>query len=218
MDKLDTLERFNFYRQATAAFQARIYAAAHPVRLAAGASIFRQGDECTGLAFVGRGSVRVFKTAETGREITLYHVEDGQSCLVNMLSVLASRPALATATTEVPTAGVVIPGSVMREWVKKNDLVRDYVVETMAERLIDYMTLFEEVAFGKMDARLVAFLLHRFDSGPFIAATHEEIAAELGTAREVVSRLLREHVRAGAIESSRGHLELRDRAALRART
>jgi CRP/FNR family transcriptional regulator len=217
MDKLDTLNRFAFYRQAPAAFQTRIAAAAEPLSVAAGADLFRQGEECSELAFVGRGSVRVFKTSETGREITLYHVEDGQSCLVNMLCVLVGRPALATARSEVPTEAVVIPGAAMREWVKTSDLVRDYVIETMAERLIDYMTLFEEVAFGKMDARLAAFLLHRFDSGPFIAATHEEIAAELGTAREVVSRLLRELVRTGAIEVGRGRLELRDEAVLRER-
>lgn len=217
MDKLDTLNRFAFYRQAPAAFQTRIAAAAEPLSVAAGAELFRQGDECRELAFVGTGSVRVFKTGETGREITLYHVEDGQSCLVNILSVLVGRPALATARSEVPTEGVVIPGAAMREWVKTSDLVRDYVIETMAERLIDYMTLFEEVAFGKMDARLAAFLLYRFDAGPFIAATHEEIAAELGTAREVVSRLLKELVRIGAIEAGRGRLELRDEAVLRER-
>jgi CRP/FNR family transcriptional regulator len=217
MDKLDTLNGFAFYRQAPATFQATIAAAAEPLNVAAGADLFREGDECPVVAFVGRGSVRIFKTGETGREITLYHVEDGQSCLVNMLSVLVGKPAVATARSEVPTEGVVIPGEVMREWVKTSDLVRDYVIDTMAERLIAYMTLFEEVAFGKMDARLAAFLLHRFDSGPSIATTHEEIAAELGTAREVVSRLLKDLVRTGAIEVGRGRLELRDETALRQR-
>lgn len=217
MTTLDTLDRFSFYRQASAAFQSRIVAAAQPLSVGAGAGLFRQGEECTELAFVGRGSVRVFRTGETGREITLYHVEDGQSCLVNMLSVLVGRPALATAITEVPTEAVVIRGSTMREWVKTNDLVRDYIIEMMAERLIAYMTLFEEVAFGKMEARLAAFLLHRFESAPAIGANHDEIAAELGTAREVVSRLLKELVRSGAIDARRGSLELRDRTILRER-
>jgi CRP/FNR family transcriptional regulator len=79
------------------------------------------------------------------------------------------------------------------------------------------MTLFDEVVFGKMDARLAALLAHRFESETSINATHEEIAAELGTAREVVSRLLKELVRVGAIDASRGRLELRDRAILRDR-
>lgn len=217
MDKLDTLNGFAFYRQAPAALQARIAAAAEPLSVAAGADFYREGDECRELAFVGRGSVRVFKTGETGREITLYHVEAGQACLVNMLSVLVGKPAVATARSEVPTEAVVIPGAAIREWVKTSDAMRDYAIETMAERLVDVTILFEEVAFGKMDARLAAFLLHRFGSRPFIAATHEEIAAELGTAREVVSRLLKEFVRTGAIEVGRGRLELRDESVLRER-
>jgi CRP/FNR family transcriptional regulator len=218
LDSLDTLSGFSFYRRAPAAFQARIVAAAEPLTAAAGVDLYREGDLCTELAFVGSGSVRIFKTAESGREITLYHVEEGQSCLVNMLSVLVAKPAVATARTDVPTEGVVIPGATMREWVKTSELVRDYVVETMAERLIAFMTLFEEVAFGKTDRRLAAFLVHRFESHPVVAATHEEIAAELGTAREVVSRLLKDLVRAGAIEVGRGRLELRDAAILRERS
>jgi CRP/FNR family transcriptional regulator len=217
MDKLDTLNRFAFYRQVPAAFQASIAAAAQPMAISAGADLFRQGDECTELAFVGKGSVRIFKTGEMGREITLYHVEEGQACLVNMLSVLVGKPAIATARSEVRTEGVVIAGSAVREWVKASDLIRAYVIETMAERLIAFMTLFEEVAFGKMDARLAAFLLHRFESTPSVAATHEEIAAELGTAREVVSRLLKDFAGAGAIEVGRGRIELRDEAILRER-
>jgi CRP/FNR family transcriptional regulator, anaerobic regulatory protein len=172
MDKLDTLNRFAFYRQAPIALQARIAAVAEPLSVAAGVNVYREGDKCEELVFVGRGSVRIFKTGETGREITLYHVEDGQACLINMLSVLVGKPAVATARSDVPTEGVVIPGAAMSDWVKTSDLVRDYAIATMAERLFDVMTLFEEVAFGKMDARLAAFLLHRFGSRPSIAATH----------------------------------------------
>lgn len=215
VDRLDTLNGFAFYRQAPAAFQATIATWAEPISVAAGADLFREGDVCRDLAFVGTGSMRVFKTGETGREITLYHVEAGQTCLVNMLSVLADEPAVAAARADVPTEAVVIPAAAIRDWVKTTDAMRDYAIATMAERLVDVMTLFEEVAFAKMDARLAAFLLHRFASGPFMAATHEEIAAELGTAREVVSRLLKELARTGAIEVGRGRLELRDESVLR---
>jgi CRP/FNR family transcriptional regulator len=217
MDKLEALGRFAFYRQAPAGLQAAIAAAAEPLSVSPGADLFQEGDECEALALVARGSVRVFKTGERGREITLYHVEDGQSCLVNMLSVLVGKPAVATARSEAQTEGVIIPRAAVRTLVQASDLVRAYAIETMAERLIAFMTLFEEVAFGKMDARLAAFLLQRFESKPFVAATHEEIAAELGTAREVVSRLLKDFATAGAIEVGRGRLELRDEAILRER-
>ena len=217
MNKLEALGKCAFYRQAPTALQAAIAAVAEPLSVSPGADLFREGDECEALALVARGSVRVFKTGEGGREITLYHVEDGQSCLVNMLSVLVGKPAAATARSEAPTQGVIIPGAAVRALVEASDLVRAYAIETMAERLIAFMTLFEEVAFGKMDARLAAFLLQRFESKPLVAATHEEIAAELGTAREVVSRLLKDFATAGAIEVGRGRLELRDEAILRER-
>lgn len=214
-DKLDTLNGFAFYRRAPTTMQATIAAAAEPRTVAPGSVLFHEGDECRELALVGSGNLRVFKTADLGREITLYHVEAGQACLVNMLSVVVGKPAVATARSEVATDVVVIPGAAIREWVETCDAMRIYAIETMAERLVDVLTLIEEVAFAKMDARLAALLLHRFAARPFLAATHEEIAAELGTAREVVSRLLKEFARTGAIEVGRGRIALRDVSVLR---
>ena len=215
VDKIDTLNGFAFYRQAPAAVQAAIAAEAQRLSVEAGADLFREGDVCRELALVGHGSIRVFRTGELGREITLYHVEAGQACLVNMLSVLMGKPAVATARSDVPTDGVVIPGAAIRELAKASYAIRDFAMETVAERFADVLTLVEEVAFARMAARLAAFLLHHFASQPFVAATHEEIAAELGTAREVVSRLLRELARTGAIEVGRGRIELRDVSVLR---
>ena len=186
--------------------------------LPAGVFFYREGDLCPSFALVGRGEIRVFKTSVTGREITLYHVQDGEPCLVNVLCVFLGRPAMASAIVEAPTDAVVVPAAVFREWVSAYDSVRRFVFETMAARVVDVMTLVEEVAFGKMDARLAQLLVRRFSMKGLalrvLSTTHEELAAELGTAREVVSRLLKEFERLGAIGLARGRVDLRDGALL----
>ena len=218
MDKLSILERFAFYQQAPAPEQVRLAQATAAVRLQAGGSFYREGDLCPSFALVGRGEIRVFKTSVTGREITLYHVQDGEPCLVNVLCVFLGRPAMASAIVEAPTDAVVVPAAVFREWVSAYDSVRRFVFETMAARVVDVMTLVEEVAFGKMDARLAQLLVRRFSMKGLalrvLSTTHEELAAELGTAREVVSRLLKEFERLGAIGLARGRVDLRDGALL----
>ena len=175
---------------------------------------YREGDACGQFALVGTGSIRVFKVGETGREITLYHVRDGEACLINMLCVLLGRPAMACAVTEKQVDAVIVPGGAAREWVDTDSTIRSFVLEAMGQRLVDVMTLVEEVAFRRMDDRLARLLLQRFVRFRVIPATHEDIAAELGTAREVISRLLKEFARQGAIGIARGQIELRDEQVL----
>lgn len=185
---------------------------------AAGTFLYHEGDKCDQFALVGTGSIRVFKTTITGHEITLYHVQDGQACLVNMLSIFLQRPAMATAVVEVPTEAVIVPAISFRNWVDSDDAMRKFIFESMAVRLIDVMVLAEELAFRKLDQRLARSLLDHFSTKahpfPVLAMTHDELARELGTAREVISRLLKEFERLGAIGISRGQIELLDKNAL----
>jgi CRP/FNR family transcriptional regulator len=215
MNKLAILEMFPFYRQSPPPLRAAVMEAAEYARLAPGAFFYHAGDVCGHFALVGRGSIRVFKIGETGREVTLYHVQDGEACLINMLCVILARPAMATAQVECATEAVILPGALVREWVGTSGPVRDFIFEAMATRVVDVMTLVEEIAFHKTDSRLATLLLQRFATLRVISATHQDIAAELGTVREVVSRLLKEFTRRGAIQLARGHLELRDEAILR---
>ena len=215
MDKTGVLEKFSFYREAPPPLRGKIFEKGAFAALPTGATFYREGDSCEKFAVVGRGNIRVFKTAESGREMTLYHVQDGQPCLVNMLCILLSRPAMATAVVEAPTEAVVLPGATFRDWVNDHAVVRSYLFETMAQRLIEVMSLAEEIAFGKMDRRVAALLIQRFSRNRAFAATHEELAVELGTAREVVSRLLKDFERMGAIAMARGRLELRNASLLR---
>lgn len=219
MDKMTILAQLAFYTDAPPGLQRSIAAAASHVSLGAGEVFYREGDVGEVFAVVGSGDIRVFKTSGTGREISLYHVQDGEPCLVNMLCVFLGRPAMASARAEAPTEAVVIPAPRFREWVRSDDSVRNFVFETIATRFVDVMTLVEEVAFRKMDVRLAELLLRRFSHKgvPLGVAetTHEELAAELGTAREVVSRLLKEFERTGMVSVARGRLELRDGGQLR---
>lgn len=215
MDKQDILERVDFYRDAPAELQSSILATARYVKLAPGDWIFREGEPSSHFAAVGTGSIRVFRIGATGREITLYHVRSQQASLVSMLSVLLGRPAIATARAEVATEAVLLPATALRAWVSISDPMRKFIFETMTRALADVTTLLEDVAFRTMESRLASLLLQHFVMARVISMRHEDIAAELGTAREVVSRLLENYERRGAIHLSRGRIEARDEAVLR---
>jgi CRP/FNR family transcriptional regulator len=214
MDTSRILEQFSFYRQAAKA-QRAIYAdAAEGVSLLEGDVFYREGGEIGGVALVGSGDIRVFRSGESGREITLYHVRGGECCFVNMMCVLLRRPALANAHAEAITEAVILRPEVFREGVRSDDSLREFVFESTASRMVDVITLIDEIAFRRVDARLEDLLLQRFSRQQTIDTTHELIAAELGSAREVISRLLKELERRGAIVLGRGHITLRDNAKL----
>lgn len=215
MDKQDILDGIAFYREAPAELQAGIASVARHVRLTPGDVLFREGETPGQVAALGAGSVRVFRVGSTGREVTLYHVRGRQASLVGMLSILLGRPTIATAQAEVATEAVVFPAAAVREWVDSNEAVRRFVFETVTQALVDVTSLLEDVVFRSMDSRLAALLLAHVDADGVIAMRHEDIAAELGTAREVVSRLLEGFERMGAVRRSRARIEIRDDALLR---
>lgn len=211
------LQACDFYVAASAGERHGLVEAANYVRLPEGALFYREGELCGHFALVGGGDLRVFRTGSNGREITLYHVRDRQPCLVNMLSVFLGRPAMASAVADAPTEAVVVPAPVFQRLIATSDVVRWFVFETMAARLVDVMTLVEEISVRRMDARLAALLLRTFAlhaSDNVIASTHDALAAELGTVREVVSRVLKDFERNGAIRLGRGRITLVDQRLL----
>lgn len=214
MDKQDILDGIAFYREAPPELQAGIASVTRHVELARGDVLFREGETPSQVAALGAGSVRVFRVGSTGREVTLYHVRGRQASLVGMLSVLLGRPTIATAQAEVASEAVLFPAAALREWVDTSEAVRRFVFETVTQALVDVTTLLEDVVFRSMDSRLAALLLQHVDSDGVIAMRHEDLAAELGTAREVVSRLLEGFERVGAVCRARARIEIRDDALL----
>jgi CRP/FNR family transcriptional regulator, anaerobic regulatory protein len=216
LDKLEILERFGFYRHAPSDLRSKMLGAARYLNLEPGEWLFREGERARQFAAVGAGSVRVFRIGATGRQITLYHVRAQESSLVGMLSVLLDRPVVATAQAEVASEVVVVPAADLRDWVSTSEAMRSFIFETMTRALVDVTSLLEDVAFSTMESRLVDLLLTHADELRMVQMRHDDIAAELGTAREVVSRLLEGFERRGAIVLSRGRIGIHDEVALRA--
>lgn len=168
-------------------------------------------------ALVTEGLLRVFRADENGREITLYTVGPGECCIINVLSLLSNRTSIAEAVVEEPSQALIYPGGRFRHWMAKHESMRSFVFGLLTDRVDGMMALIEEVAFRRMDRRLASYLLDRSRRGESheIRLTHETVAAELGTAREVISRLLKAFERKGAVALGRGLIQILDEDALR---
>jgi CRP/FNR family transcriptional regulator len=215
VNKQDILEGFAFYRDAPREVRASMFEAGRYLKLTPGEALFSEGEAASHFAALGSGRLRVYRIGSTGRQITLYHVGPRESSLVGMLSVLLGRPLVATAQAETTTEVVLLPASALREWVGASEAMRAFIFETMTRALVDVATVLEDVAFRSMESRLAVLLIeHARDNQP-IRMRHDDIASELGTAREVVSRILESFARQGAIGLSRGRIVVRDVVALR---
>ena len=193
-------------------FQQKAFFARIPV----GRDVFVEGDQVDAIALLISGVVRVYKIGETGREITLYRFGNGESCILTANAILSQKSFPAVATVEKDAEAVMIPSDIFRDWVRRYDLWREFVFELLSQRLSSVMAIVEEVAFRRMDARLVSLLIERSQRSDLIHMTHQEIAAELGSSREVISRILEDLSAQGMIEVSRGMIKITDQEALQA--
>lgn len=185
----------------------------------AGTVLFSEGAECEVYVLVLEGSVRVQKTSESGREIVLYRVERGQTCVLTTACLMTSTEYGAEGVAETPVKAAVLSASAFQALLDVSPVFRRFVFTVYAGRIADLLMLIEEVAFGRVDMRLAQTLLahaRRDGSGATVTTTHQSLATELGTAREVVSRQLKEFERRGWVALSRGRIVIRDEAALRA--
>jgi CRP/FNR family transcriptional regulator len=187
-------------------------------RIPAGRDIFIEGDHVDGIALLISGVVRVYKIGETGREITLYRFGLGESCILTANAILNQKNFPAIASVEKEAEAVMIPAQIFREWVRRYDLWRDFVFELLSQRLSSVIMIVDEIAFRRMDVRIASLLLNRGQIQNPIHMTHQEIASELGSSREVISRLLEDFSEQGIIRSGRGELEILDTNALKLRS
>jgi len=188
--------------------------ASRVVALPAGSRIFGPGQAPQNLLLLLSGTVRVQQLSESGREIVLYRVSAGESCVLTTACLMAFEDYLAEGIAETPVEAVAIPRAAFDEAMGRSPVFRRLVFGTFSRRVTDLCRVIDEVAFSRIDIRLAQKLLKLADGGGHVTQTHQQLAAELGTAREVISRQLQEFQRRGWVAAGRGDVSLTDAAAL----
>jgi len=184
--------------------------AAFLARISAGHDVFLQGDSVDAIALLISGVVRVYKIGETGREITLYRFGHGESCILTANAILSQKSFPAIATVEQEAEAVMIPADKFRLWVKRYDPWREFVFDLLSDRLSTVMAVVDDVVFQRMDRRVSSLLLNKSKILHPIRTTHQELASELGSSREVISRILEDLSQRGLVEVGRGTVEILD--------
>jgi CRP/FNR family transcriptional regulator len=160
--------------------------------------------------FLLEGSVRVFKNSEEGREITLYRVSPGELCLLSINSMVTGQTYPAAARAETNLRGLMIKANQFREEMNQSEEFRNFVLRNLIDRMTEVMSLVSDIAFRRLDLRLACFLGQQFErsGGESLDITHAALAHELGTTREVISRILKEFERQECVRLSRGKIHL----------
>ncbi|MFV0665987.1 Crp/Fnr family transcriptional regulator [Denitromonas sp.] len=181
------------------------------IQVPAGTVLFDDHQACEGFPFVVRGSIRVIKASASGRELPLYRVAPGETCVISSSCLLGHEDYNARGIAETDTELVLLPKAVFDELLAE-PAFRSFVFHLFADRIADLMQLIEEVAFHRLDQRLAALLLGK---GRLLHTTHQHLADELGSVREIVSRLLKGFAAQGLVKLSREQIEIVDAAGLR---
>lgn len=168
--------------------------------------LYIEGDQCNGIGLFLEGEVRVFKTSESGREITLYEMFAGDTCILNASSILSNSfyPANAQCVTDV--SALLLPKSVFLELISGYEAMRNFIFNLFSQRLATMIEVVDEIAFGKMDLRLKNYLIEKADND-VVNLTHQQIANDLGSSREVISRLLKDLEKKGQVILHRKKIE-----------
>jgi CRP/FNR family transcriptional regulator len=190
----------------------RLASQAQAISIPAGNRVFDAGMTCQTLPLILAGRIKVSKRADNGREIRLYSVEPGDLCVVTLSCLLGNAVYPASGVVEQDLRALVLPQNLFTDLVASHAGFREFVFTLYATRLTELMQLVEEVAFCKLDQRLAGWLCSQTS---VISSSHQRIADELGSVREIVSRLLKQFEEAGLLRLGRERIEILDAENLR---
>ena len=186
------------------------------LQIPAGKTICDEHQSAQALPLLIRGAIRILKLGESGREISLYHIVRGESCVLTASSILSGHPFPALAEAERDTEVFLVPAAKVCPWVVEYPAWRQFIFDMFAQRLGEVISVVEEVAFQRVDRRIANRLLTlpRDEDGK-VDITHQAIAIEIGTAREVVTRVLRDLNSKNIVKLARGSINIIDEPRLR---
>jgi len=220
LDKHNILESYPFFQKSSRKEQARILRATVLEELAPGRVLQVEGEPCRQFYWLGKGSIRVYKSDSGGKEISLYHVTRGQDCALSAASILTGCPFPAAAQVEESAQAVLINLQDFQELLTESEHFRRHVFMLVGAGIANLIHLVHELAFNNIESRLAWYLYRRFGNNGhtslMIHETHARIAGELGYSREVVSRQLKEFERDGIIKLDRTRIKLLDAKKLNA--
>jgi len=206
------LQQYPVLRELPAAELGAALETASRLQLAAGAVVFDENQPCQGFPLLLSGSLRVVKSSANGRELQLYRVVPGESCILTSSCLLGNTRYHARGITEQALEMVLLPATAFHALLEKQESFRGYVFHLFSDRLTDLMQLVSAVAFQKLDQRLATLLINKPNP---IHATHQALADELGSAREIVSRLLKGFAEQGWVKLGREQIDITDATALK---
>lgn len=207
----DWASLFPYFSQSDSEADVRVNSALQEIRLPAGTIAFRQGDQCANYLLVIEGSIKVLARGESGREIVLYRVQKGGSCVLTTSCLLSHGHYPAEGITETSVRALAIPAGVFHRGLSESEVFRQFVFNTYGERLTEVIALVEAISFGSIKQRLAHYLLSQSLNSTTLNTTHQELATELGSAREVISRHLKDFEKHGWITQHRGQITISDR-------
>lgn len=210
----DWIDRFDGLKRLPPDLRAVLVKGSQVVSVPAGTQVFEPGQSADRLLLLLDGTVRVQQKSETGREVFLYRVHAGESCVLTTACMLAFEDYAADGIAEVDVRAVAIPRRTFDDLTARSPAFREFVFKAYSRRITDLFTLIDDIVFQRMDVRLASRLLELADAEGVVHATHQVLGTELGTAREVVSRTLSEFQRRGWVEQARGEVRLVGRAGL----
>ncbi|MEM8648949.1 MAG: Crp/Fnr family transcriptional regulator [Pseudomonadota bacterium] len=170
--------------------------------------VFAPGKPADNMIFLLDGTVRVQQVSENGREIVLYRIEAGESCIMTASCIIGDQHYSAEGVAETVIEAAIIPKPVFEELLGSSSRFRNFIFSTVSSRLAELMHIINEIAFRRVDIRLAQKLVSLAKGSDEIMVTHQQLATELGTAREVVSRQLQEFQRREWISQSRGTIRI----------
>ncbi len=216
MTDFDWTERFQGTAALPPAVRKRLNNTARVIHVKKGGQVFGPANIPDSLIFLYDGRIRVSQSSDSGREIVLYRVDAGESCVLTTACMLAEEAYNAEGIAETDITAIVLPKPAFDRLAAEEDAFRNFVFSAYSRRLIDLLRVVDDVAFGRIDVRLAERLLALGQGSKQVHATHQELASELGTAREVVSRVLNDFHKRELIEQSRGVITFKNKPGLAA--